>query len=90
MALANFAAEPLRRLWDAFHAGDLDAERRIQLSLADINVAVTGKYGVSGLKYAMDRQASTVARPAVHCSPGRADGRAEIDRLLTRLGMVTG
>ena len=55
MALANFAALPLRRLYDAFHAGDVAEARRIQLTLVEINSAVTARYGVPGLKYAMDR-----------------------------------
>lgn len=84
MALANFAAEPLRRLWDAFHAGLWDDARRLQLALADINNAVTAKYGVAGLKYAMDRtgfRGGALRRPL---QPLAADGRAEIDRLLAK------
>ena len=85
MALANFAAEPLRRLWDAFHAGRFDEARRLQLALANINNAVTAKYGVAGLKYAMDRtgfRGGALRRPL---QPLDADGRAEIDRLLAKL-----
>jgi len=87
MALANFAAEPLRKLWDAFHAGRWDEARRLQLALADINTAVTARYGVAGLKYAMDRtgfRGGALRRPL---QPLAADGRAEIDRLLAKLGV---
>ena len=51
MALANFAAVPLRKLMDAFQAGRIAEARQIQLALADINSAVTGRFGVPGLKY---------------------------------------
>jgi len=88
MALANFAAGPLRGVWDAFHAGDLATARRIQLSLADINTAVTARFGVPGLKYTMDRlgfYGGPTRRPLL---PLAAAGRAEIDRLLDRLGLA--
>ncbi|MBI9046716.1 MAG: dihydrodipicolinate synthase family protein [Anaerolineaceae bacterium] len=53
MALANFAALPLRKLYDAFKAGEMDNARKLQLSLAEINTAVTSRFGVPGLKYCM-------------------------------------
>ena len=88
MALANFAAGPLHALCDAFYAGDLAAARRIQLSLADINTAVTARFGVPGLKYTMDRlgyYGGPARRPLL---PLAAEGRAEIDRLLDRLDLA--
>ncbi len=88
MALANFAAEPLDRLTRAFFAGNADEARQIQLDLAPINVAVTSKYGVSGLKYAMSRcgfYGGTCRRPLL---PLGVEGKKEIDRLLDHLGLL--
>ncbi len=85
MALANFASAPLRAVWDAFHAGQMEKARKIQLSLADINAAVTARFGVSGLKYAMDcygYYGGPPRRPLLPLAPGP---RAEIDRLLAGL-----
>lgn len=85
MALANIAARPLRRLADAFATGRNDEARRIQLSLVDINAATSTRFGVSGLKYAMDRvglYGGPARRPLL---PLRAEDRAEIDRLLAAL-----
>lgn len=85
LALANFAAVPLRRVYDAFKAGKMDEARKLQLSLAPVNAAVTSKYGVSGLKYAMDRAGfygGPCRRPLLPASP---EARAEIDRLVTAL-----
>jgi 4-hydroxy-2-oxoglutarate aldolase len=85
LALANFAAVPLRRVYDAFKAGKMDEARRLQLSLAPVNAAVTSKYGVSGLKYAMDRAGfygGPCRRPLLPASP---EARAEIDRLMAAL-----
>jgi 4-hydroxy-2-oxoglutarate aldolase len=85
LALANLAAVPLRQLVDAFLAGRNADARQIQLSLAAINNAVTARFGVPGLKYAMDRvgfYGGPTRRPLLPLGP---DGRAEIDRLLAPL-----
>jgi 4-hydroxy-2-oxoglutarate aldolase len=87
MGLANVTSEPLRAIVDAFHAGDMATARRHQLSVAALNEAVTARYGVAGLKYAMDRvgiYGGPVRRPLL---PLSAAGRADIDRLLTALGL---
>lgn len=84
-ALANFAAVPLAQVIDAFKTGRIEEARQIQLSLAEINVAVTSRYGVPGLKYAMDRcgfYGGPSRHPLLPLSP---EGCAEIDRLLTNL-----
>jgi 4-hydroxy-2-oxoglutarate aldolase len=85
MALANFAARPLRRVWDAFREGDLLTARREQLALAEINAAVTARFGVSGLKYAMDRRGYYGGPPRRPLLPLGEAARAEIDRLLDAL-----
>jgi 4-hydroxy-2-oxoglutarate aldolase len=53
-ALANIAAAPLARLVDCFNNGDLAGARAIQLPLIEPNTAVTSRFGVPGLKAAMD------------------------------------
>ena len=55
MALANFAAEPLQHLYKAFLSGGWDEARKVQYALMEINTAVTTRFGVPGLKYAMDQ-----------------------------------
>jgi 4-hydroxy-2-oxoglutarate aldolase len=53
-ALANIAAAPLARMMDAFRRGDHAGARAIQLRLVEANTAVTSRFGVPGLKAAMD------------------------------------
>ena len=53
-ALANVAATALDELLRAFRAGKLDQARAIQARLLEANSAVTSRYGVPGLKAAMD------------------------------------
>ncbi len=88
MALANFAVTPLRQVWDAFHDGRLDEARRVQLSLADLNAAITSRFGVPGLKYALDCSGYYGGPPRRPLLPLSTAGRAEIDRLLSRLSEV--
>ena len=85
MALANVAAAPLRRLTDAFERGDLVEARQIQLALAPLNSAITSRYGVAGLKYAMDQAGfygGPTRRPLL---PLNDAARREIDRLLAEV-----
>jgi len=54
MATANIAARPLHTLYTKFQAGDVSGARAIQLPLIEVNTAVTARFGVAGLKAAMD------------------------------------
>lgn len=55
MALANIAAVPLRMIYDAFFQKRFEDALIIQRDLVSINTALTSRFGISGLKYAMDR-----------------------------------
>jgi 4-hydroxy-2-oxoglutarate aldolase len=90
MALANFAARPLRRVWDAFHQGHMDEARKVQLALADINSAVTARFGVSGLKYVMDCCGYYGGPPRRPLLPLAAAARQEVDRLLAGVQPLLG
>ena len=54
MGVANLFAGPCRDIFASFKKGNLDRARRIQLSMIGINQAVTARFGVPGLKSAMD------------------------------------
>jgi 4-hydroxy-2-oxoglutarate aldolase len=53
-ALANIAAAELADLQGRFIAGDLDGARSLQARLMAANAAVTSRFGVPGLKCAME------------------------------------
>jgi len=83
MALANVAAVPLRGLMTLYQEGQRDEARTLQQALAGLNSAITARFGVSGLKYAMDQSGiygGPARRPLL---PLNTTARAEIDRLLT-------
>lgn len=53
-ALANIAASPLARMMGCFQRGDMAEARKLQLPLIEANTAITSRFGVPGLKAAMD------------------------------------
>lgn len=82
LALANIAATPLRRLVDAFQRGDIGEARRVQFSLVALSAAITTRFGIPGLKYALDQLGWYGGLPRRPLLPASAEARAEIDRLL--------
>lgn len=88
MALANFAVAPLKKLLDAFNSGNMTEARRLQIAINAINSAVTSRFGVPGLKYAMDQTGyygGPCRRPLLPASP---DTKLEIDRLLREMAVL--
>ena len=53
-ALANIAGQELVDIQTQYRTGELDIARAIQLRLIEVNAAVTVKFGIPGLKAAMD------------------------------------
>jgi len=53
-ALANIAPQLCCRLYQSFHEGQHDEARQLQLRLIPPNQAVTARFGVPGLKQALD------------------------------------
>ncbi len=71
-ALANLAARPLDRLITCVRSGELAEARAIQLRLVEANLAVTARFGVSGLKAALElvgRPAGVVRGPLLPLEP---------------------
>ena len=54
MSLANVASKACARIFEAFQSGDLETARALQLRLVPLNTAITTRWGVPGLKAAMD------------------------------------
>ena len=54
MALANIAPQALIDLYQSFKRGDWDEAAAAQQRLVPVNTAVTARFGVAGLKAAMD------------------------------------
>jgi dihydrodipicolinate synthase/N-acetylneuraminate lyase len=54
MGVANLFADACADILNAFKKGDIDRSRSLQLALIEINQTVTKRYGVPGLKAALD------------------------------------
>jgi len=54
-ALACVAAQPIFDLWQAYLGAELDQARQLQASLIQPNASVTSRFGVAGLKAALDQ-----------------------------------
>jgi 4-hydroxy-2-oxoglutarate aldolase len=84
LAVACCAPRPCAALFRAFEQGDHVRARRLQQALTPLAVAVTGSYGVAGLKLAMDlagRRGGEVRAPLL---PAPAAARDELRGLLER------
>ncbi len=88
MALANIAARPLFELYTRFQAGDLAGARAGQQPLIDANSAVTARFGVAGLKAAMDLLGYRGGRPRLPLLPLGDDERAALRASLERAGLL--
>jgi 4-hydroxy-2-oxoglutarate aldolase len=54
LALANILPDECCKLVSLFREGKINEARELQLKMIEINFTVTGKFGVPGLKYALD------------------------------------
>ena len=89
LALANLAARPLVRLTEAFGRGDLEAARAIQLGLVEVNSLVTERYGVAGLKAALEwigYYGGPVRHPLLGVSPAEKE---QIREALVGAGLLS-
>lgn len=85
VATANVAPEQCIQIYRATAASDLAAARALQHRLLPLNAAVTTRFGVAGLKYAMEKIGlyGGAVRPPLLPLTGPA--RAELDRILSEL-----
>ena len=88
MALANVAPRPLRSIMDDLAAGNLASARATQLRLIPANTAVTARYGVAGLKAALECLGHAGGAPRPPLLPLTADEREELRRILIRAELL--
>lgn len=86
LAVANVLPNECAKLLKLTEAGDHSEARKLQLAILEINNAVTGKYGVGGLKAAMDLLGYYGGIPRMPILPAKPAERDDIKRMLTALG----
>lgn len=87
LAFANCAAEACLNLYSLFREGKLDEAREQQLKLLPAMQAVTTRFGIGGLKAAMDMVGHTGGWPRPPLLPPNDEERLEIRRALERAGL---
>jgi 4-hydroxy-2-oxoglutarate aldolase len=88
LALANIAPEASVALFDLFQAGRMDEGRALHLRLLPVNLAVTSRWGLSGLKAAMDMLGYYGGPPRLPLLPLEEARRAELREILAEAALL--
>jgi 4-hydroxy-2-oxoglutarate aldolase len=87
LALANIAPQACKELECLYRAGDHDAARALQLRLLAPNAAVTSRFGVPGLKVALEAVGLVGGLPRSPQQPLNETQAAEVRRTLREAGL---
>jgi 4-hydroxy-2-oxoglutarate aldolase len=88
-ALGNIAGAKLAELLKVFQHGDVDTARAIQRPLIEANTAVTSRFGVPGLKAAMDMLGYYGGPVRSPLMPLANDEQETLRRILIRSGLLS-
>jgi 4-hydroxy-2-oxoglutarate aldolase len=88
LAFANCAPEACLNLYSLFREGKLDEAREQQLKLLPAMQAVTSRFGIGGLKAAMDMLGYTGGWPRPPLLPPSDEERLEIRRVFQQAGLL--
>jgi 4-hydroxy-2-oxoglutarate aldolase len=88
LALANIAPDECMRIQNLFEAGKHDEASKLQMKLIPTNKAVTAKYGVPGLKAAMDMLGYFGGEPRSPLSPLGEKDREDLKLILKNAGLL--
>jgi len=88
LALADIAPAECAQVMELFLAGDHDAARKAQFNLLAPNAAVTTRFGIAGLKAAMEMVGLTSSDPRLPMLPATDAERREIRSILEHAGIL--
>ncbi|MCK5053511.1 MAG: dihydrodipicolinate synthase family protein [Anaerolineales bacterium] len=88
-ALVNIAAGDLKRIHTLFRDGQLDDARNLQKKLIETNSAVTARFGVAGLKEALDLLGFYGGPVRSPLQPLLKEEREELRSILVRAGLLS-
>lgn len=88
LALANIAPEASVALFDLFQANRIGEGRELHLRMLPVNLAVTSRWGVSGLKAAMDMLGLYGGPSRLPLLPLDDERRRELAAVLTQAGLL--
>ena len=89
LAVANVVPDYCAEIQENFEKGDIEKARKMQLALLPINAAVTSRFGIGGMKAAMDMVGFKGGLPRLPILPAGEETKKEIARILKELGIPT-
>lgn len=89
LAVANVVPDYCAEIQENFGKGDIEKARKMQLALLPLNAAVTSRFGIGGMKAAMDMVGFKGGLPRLPILPAGEETRKEIARILKELGIPT-
>jgi 4-hydroxy-2-oxoglutarate aldolase len=88
LALANLAPDESVALFDLFEAGEIQKGQELHLRMLPVNLAITSRFGVSGLKAALDMVGFYGGPPRLPLLPLDDERRQELQRILENAGLL--
>ncbi|MCL4459852.1 MAG: dihydrodipicolinate synthase family protein [Chloroflexi bacterium] len=88
LALANIAPHACVQILRLFQSGQHEEARALHLRMLPLNRAVTAKYGVAGLKVALDLLGYFGGEPRLPLQPLTSEQKEEIKELLKDSGLL--
>ncbi len=88
LALANIAPSKCVEIQTSFENGDLEKALSLQQRMIAVNKAVTAKYGVRGLKAAMDMLGYFGGNPRAPLSPLNPEGVSDLKSILKKAKLL--
>lgn len=89
LAVANVVPNYCAEIQEYYEKGDLATARKMQLALLPLNAAVTSRFGIGGMKAAMDLVGYKGGLPRLPILPAGDETRKEIARILKELNIPT-
>lgn len=82
LAVANVLPDYCAAIHDLYKEGDLDKARKLQLGLLELNAAVTTRYGIGGMKAAMEIVGFHGGSPRLPILPASGAVKEEISKII--------
>jgi 4-hydroxy-2-oxoglutarate aldolase len=88
LALANVAPDQSVEMFRLFSAGEIDKGRELHLRTLPVNLAITSRFGISGLKAALDMVGFYGGLPRLPLLPLDNERREELQSILKTAGLL--
>lgn len=87
LAVANVVPNYCAEIQENYEKGNIDRARTMQLALLPLNAAVTSRFGIGGMKAAMDIVGYKGGLPRLPILPATEETKKEIIRIIDELGI---